>query len=378
MPPPKNNSGKLSSTKPSKSKSEKSGHGCSNTVVCKVCEEEIVDASPGKKGQDAVYCEGACSAWLHRVCASLSKSDFQVVSKSKDKFSCYKCRLTANEQSLLELKKRVGDLESKMDLLMTKNVTNNLTQEVGPRSYAEVADSESSREINLICKQQNQNSRSLEQKFDRKFNVIVHGVEESAEGKPRFMRQKEDTDKVCGVFSQLVENITHQAIRDQFRLGKFNPSATRPRPILVKLIRSADVSEILSKAHELSHPIQVKPDKSPAEREKYKCLMGVRWALINSGIDRKQIKIKGPSLFVDDALLGKVNQKNSFVYEEGKDDILSANNSILPTGNSSHSPPLAADPSSHSDLQTPAAPFSQLCSQSTPLNLPNPSDPTST
>ena len=136
-------------------------------------------------------------------------------------------------------------------------------------------------------KQQNQNSRSLEKKLDRKFNVIVHGVEESAEGKPRFMRQKEDTDKICGVFSQLVENITHQAIRDQFRLGKFNPSATRPRPILVKLIRSADVSEILSKAHELSHPIQVKPDKSPAEREKYKYLMGVRWALINSGIDRK-------------------------------------------------------------------------------------------
>ena len=44
--------------------------------------------------------------------------------------------------------------------------------------------------------------------------------------------------------------------------------------------------------------------------------MGVRWALIN-GLDRKQIKVVGTSLFVDGNLLGKVKRRNTFDYEDG-------------------------------------------------------------
>lgn len=41
--------------------------------VCPVCEEEIVDVTGKKSGQEAIECEGSRAMWLHRGCASLSE-----------------------------------------------------------------------------------------------------------------------------------------------------------------------------------------------------------------------------------------------------------------------------------------------------------------
>ena len=39
-----------------------------------ICDDVIVDAVGKKSGHDSVECNGACSTWLHRCCAGLSKS----------------------------------------------------------------------------------------------------------------------------------------------------------------------------------------------------------------------------------------------------------------------------------------------------------------
>jgi len=48
-------------------------------------------------------------------------------------------------------------------------------------------------------------------------------------------------------------------IKDCFRLGKFNSSNTRPRPLMVKFLKATDISSILSNIKLLKPPIFIKP-----------------------------------------------------------------------------------------------------------------------
>ena len=81
---------------------------------------------------------------------------------------------------------------------------------------------------------------------------------------------------------------------------------TRPRPILIKLIRISDVSKILSKKGLLSRPHSIKSDMSREQRLLESILMKVRWGLIQSGVARKSIKIRNTCLFVNNKLHGQV------------------------------------------------------------------------
>ena len=90
-----------------------------------------------------------------------------------------------------------------------------------------------------------------------------------------------------------------QSIRDCYRWGKYRPLHERPRPILVQLKRTSDVSEILTKRGSLKKTIVVKPGLSPEQRKCESTLMRERWALIKSCVDRTSIKIRQPKLFIN-------------------------------------------------------------------------------
>ena len=75
----------------------------------------------------------------------------------------------------------------------------------------------------------------------------------------------------------------------------------------------ADATDVLLKHRELQSPYSIKPDRSPEERKKEKCLMSVRWSLIQSGIERKNRK---SSLLVNNVILGKVDSSNTFQYAD--------------------------------------------------------------
>ena len=71
---------------------------------------------------------------------------------------------------------------------------------------------------------------------------------------------------VVSILSTIDSDIQHQSIKDCYRLGKFSLQGTRPRPILIKLIRISNVSKILSKKGLLSRPHSIKPDMSREQR----------------------------------------------------------------------------------------------------------------
>ena len=109
--------------------------------------------------------------------------------------------------------------------------------------------------------------------------MVLFGVDECGRGISRFDHQKFDLDNVVSVLSSIVPSIQSQSIEDSLRLGKFN-SSSRPRPILVKFIRSVDVTNILANRWSLFPPYSLKPDLSPTERLKESILLKERWKLI--------------------------------------------------------------------------------------------------
>ena len=205
------------------------------------------------------------------------------------------------------------------------------TQEPAQRSYAAVAGpSESDSTAVLKRREQEPNS-------DKKYNIVIYGINECPKGMTRSARLESDLSKVVSVVSGINSSVQSQAIKDCHRLGKFNPLRSQPRPILVKFVRTADVSSILSNRVALSPPFRIKPDMSPEERLRDSALLKERWSLIQSGVSRVDIRIRKSHLYVKNKLYGQY--KNSkFVRSvsptPSSAGISSDHSSIVPSGDS--------------------------------------------
>ena len=103
-------------------------------------------------------------------------------------------------------------------------------------------------------------------------------------------------------------SLTSASIRDFYRLSKLKQSNSRPRPLLVKFLRTFEASLILSKKDSLtSSTISIKRDLSREERAIENALLKERRFLIDNGTERRQIKIQGKSLYVKNKLYGSVH-----------------------------------------------------------------------
>ena len=134
---------------------------------------------------------------------------------------------------------------------------------------------------------------------DRKFNILVYGIDESPPITDRSSRLQNDIKNVLTVFNPIITTLEPNAIKDCFRLGKFNPNSTRPRPLMVKFLRSIDVASILSNRKLLKASIFIKPDMSVEERKNEALLLKERRSLIEKGVARNRIKLHSSTLFVD-------------------------------------------------------------------------------
>ena len=70
---------------------------------------------------------------------------------------------------------------------------------------------------------------------------------ECPSGTPKSTRLKEDLKKAISVLSEVDQSINSHSIKDVYRLGKYSPDNRKPSPLLVKFIRAADATSILSK-----------------------------------------------------------------------------------------------------------------------------------
>ena len=144
-------------------------------------------------------------------------------------------------------------------------------------------------------------------KSEKKFSIIAYGVSECPEGTSKPDQSSHDFGEVASFLWKVDSSIQPQSIKDMHRLGKYHHERLRPRPILVKFLRSADVSKVLAKRSFIQPPYSVKPYLSKEEQRCESALLKERWSLIQSGTSRESIKIrlKDGWIMVDSKLYGK-------------------------------------------------------------------------
>ena len=113
------------------------------------------------------------------------------------------------------------------------------------------------------------NNNKVNSVQDRKFNVVVFGVQEMLSGSSRFARDKHDFSKLSVIFSDLEHDTDHSSsIRVCRHLGKYVKGVSSSRPLLVTLNSMADVRSILLSHNNSSDTsISIKPDLPSEERK---------------------------------------------------------------------------------------------------------------
>ena len=172
---------------------------------------------------------------------------------------------------------------------------------------------------------------------ERKYNIIVYGIKECPKGSSRRIRMTKDTEAVSSIIKTIDSQISDQSLRDCFRLGKY--CDTRTRPILAKLTRSSDVSTILANRGKLTRDsgFSIKPDMTPVERAIESKLLHERRELINTGIERSRIRIRGNTLYLNKKKYGSVVD-SVFNLEPVEQNISTAHQSPPPTPSPSTPP----------------------------------------
>jgi len=95
--------------------------------------------------------------------------------------------------------------------------------------------------------------------------------DEAIKGEDRLQR---DVENVLSVIPSTDKPIDANAIKDCYHLEKYNSQSNHHRPLLVRLLRSTDTSNILRNKSKLTSvikfdsPIFIKPDLTPEEGSK--------------------------------------------------------------------------------------------------------------
>ena len=284
------------------------------STTCPICLDPIIDATEDTEGQEAIFCEGECDAWLHRQCAGLSQRLFKIYHDRDDPFHCPNCRLITQEHQMQELKSTIESLHKKVSELKaqskdTTDLPNSVqeSQDGIPHPTSGVPTEPAtirSVQVPAITASKKTDNKAYN---DRKFNVVIYGINECDKRTNRSERQSQDLHNVTKIVTEGDNTINPLSIRDLLRLGKYREQANKPRPILLRLTRTIDVSILLSKAAKsLPKGIRIKPDMTREERHIESLLLKERWSLIQSGLDRRAIRIRSDKIFVNNKLHGQV------------------------------------------------------------------------
>ena len=90
--------------------------------------------------------------------------------------------------------------------------------------------------------------------------------------------------------------------RDHHHLGKFHQESTCPRPILVKFNWTSEFASLLFRRDYRNHLISSKPDLTPPERHLEAALLKQHRSLVNTGLNKSCIQIRGKCIFVEGQL----------------------------------------------------------------------------
>ena len=161
--------------------------------ICAVCDEPILEWSETSDGQEAIFCEGRCNAWMHRKCSGLSSTLFNILSnESKEPYRCCHCIFTRQRDEINILKQLVESLTEKISSLESNNsITSNSTSKTPNLIEANHSITTSETPISNHNHLRTPSSGLVEPpkaKSDKLFNVVMYGIKESQPNSSRATR----------------------------------------------------------------------------------------------------------------------------------------------------------------------------------------------
>lgn len=177
----------------SKKTKDKSGE----VFVCVKCSKNVEE--------DSIECE-SCLKWEHRVCAGISKEEYEVLSgdlSTNIMFFCSICRPKVKlalkffndiEEKQKSLGEKVKQLEEKLQSFVTK-----ISQSSNHSSTLDFSSIDSQNNANSDLQPKTVTASLKTQKsppklspsfLDKKFNIIVYGIEESSQGTKKYLRTR--------------------------------------------------------------------------------------------------------------------------------------------------------------------------------------------
>ena len=242
---------------PKASKAQRKAASTANSkVLCGICCQKL-----GPK-DEVLFCSGSCQKQLHLYCASVGESHYRALTSSgAPPFLCYCCFRAQKDEQVSMLLSVTASLKEEVTTLKSSRLETQPTPASTSTSTSQAAGSKITTEAAYSSREFDTHSTShASHNSESKFNVVLFGVQECPSGMSKSARFESDLSNRVGVLSSIDSSIQPQSIRDCFRLGKFFPRASRPRPILIKFVRAPDVVSILSKKRNFSHPYSIKPD----------------------------------------------------------------------------------------------------------------------
>lgn len=273
--------------------------------LCCVCCQPIVQ---GK--DESLFCGGECQQRVHRYCAGVSAQVYKGIMEKGTSFLCYSCCLQKNRKDIVDLKNVVESLKGETAELRSAMSAQPRAQQSAssvPATSSQLSTSTTPASIDGSASQRSSTANVDIRSQERKFNVVLYGVDEIPRGSLKSTRLGEDLNKATSVLSGVDQSINSSSIKDIYRLGRYSTENKKPRPLLVKFIPFTDASRVLSKRRSpQGSTVVIKPDMSPQERKCESVLLKERWQLIQSGVPREVIKIRGSRLHVRNKLYGQV------------------------------------------------------------------------
>ena len=274
--------------------------------VCFVCDDKIKESNGKSKGQPALFCEGLHKRWAHAGCVDVSNELYLLLNECDSPWLCPQCVRYAiasirdianlkaevsqlsklnsslqNETNALVLK--VASLESKLNELSQKSADSPNLGDTVTTPPIHASGEMNSPPISLVpqaqVKLQSPPYNSITRK-ERKFNLVVFGVDECPKGTPRSKHLESDEPVITTHIKGSIPSFTSLSIMDCYRLGRYSESSTHPRAVLISLDRVSLVQQILSKCLSLStNIIRIKPDLSPEDRHNVSIVLSERKSL---------------------------------------------------------------------------------------------------
>ena len=173
--------------------------------VCLICDAIIHE---GDNAENAVYCEGDCQGWLHRKCVCMSKKLYIAIGKSNDPYVCPHCKFDAQQKEVDKLRDTVKTVSNELALLKSKDK---------PSEPSTNVDQTENQQVPSKLPDKAATANKNPNVADRRYNIVIHGIEESSSNICRINRSQSEPEKIVSV----LPSVNPTSIKDFHCVGKF-------------------------------------------------------------------------------------------------------------------------------------------------------------